>query len=104
MWSNSFVHQQTVFWQLTHVENGTIVEHSNMSYALDLYNATYSHRFKNNIQPKTDYKVSVWSQNKLGSSDVVELQVRTQDQPKLIATTISTKVTEQSKGREEGRI
>lgn len=62
---------------------------SSKSYNLDIYNKSDSHSFR--IKPKTNYSLKVWSENKFGSSEVVELEVRTPEQTKLIVTTVSKK-------------
>lgn len=84
MHSNSDEHSQRVYLRLKLSEDGSTAESSGVTYLSETYNfIIYSYIFTKNIQPETNYKVSVWSVNGFGSSEVVELEVRTRKQPKL---------------------
>lgn len=82
-WSNSFSREQTVFFRLRLTEGGVGVDLSSISYTSEDYNEPIFEYFTKNIQPEMDYTVSIWSLNRFGSSDIVELKVRTRRQPKL---------------------
>lgn len=81
MWSNSLSPKQTLFFRLR--LGDATVDLTSISYSYEDYNSTVTAYFTKDIRPKTNYTLNVWSVNSLGSSEVVELKIRTRGQPKL---------------------
>lgn len=83
MWSNTVAGQQTVIMRLRLSDTNAEVQTLNTTFEYERFNVTRSNAFTDNIQPLTNYIVSVWSVNSFGSSEVVEMKVRTRSQSKL---------------------
>jgi len=86
MWSNGS--PQQIFLQLKSLSNNNEVDILYPIVYDDCYNSSNYAYFKNGIQPETDYEVSVWSTNDLGSSNTVKLTVKT---PKIFKLEFSPK-------------
>ena len=81
MWDNGA--PQTCHLQLKTVEQTPTL--LNAIYTSDPgYNQTGFGKFAQNIQPNTDYEVSLWSENELGSSNRTHFNLKTPDKAQLL--------------------